>query len=203
MPGTQFANEGGASLVERDWTLNTKASFFHDVVLVKASFGSSKAPDVPLEALQTCEGRVREARVQGLSALSYSDAGARWSLAGAAGEPCPKPNAVGTASGQLLVRYGSSRSELLVTEEGTGCTVKTLTTDGTIYRADDTECVLNSSGVAALGVTSRHFDSFVLDFSAKTWSYSARFMRDWKDTALQQCQEVSAQFEGDLAALAE
>lgn len=108
-----------------------------------------------------------------------------------------EPN--GYTNGTLLLHYGETRSELVIYEEGVGCTVTAKTDDGVVFRADGVDCQLGKTGITELGVTSRHFDTYVLDFGAKTWNHSSTILRnDGNGGTMIQCQVVTTQITGEL-----
>lgn len=105
----------------------------------------------------------------------------------------------GSAGGSLLVHFGSGHNELVIYEEGVGCTVTATSQDGVVFRADGAECALNDIGISLLGVQSRKFDSYSIDFSTRTWTYSSTLMQ-MRSTgvAMPYCLKATAKLIGDL-----
>jgi len=105
----------------------------------------------------------------------------------------------GQSKGELYIHFGANKSELIVYETGVGCTVHAHSDDNVAYRADNADCALSANGIAQLGVTNRHFDTFQLDFAHKTWGYTSHLTRTTpSDAVRQQCQQADAQFDGEL-----
>jgi hypothetical protein len=152
----------------------------------------------------TCEGRVLDGKPMafGYSLVTY-DGRTRYpderdvSLGCKPVSSSSEPN--GYTNGALVLHYGQSKNELIVYEEGVGCTVTAKSDDGVVFRADGTDCQLANIGITELGVISRHFDSYVLDFGAKTWNHSSTILRnDGNGATMIQCQVVTTQITGEL-----
>lgn len=104
-----------------------------------------------------------------------------------------------TCGGSLLLHFGKDRNELVIYEQGVGCTVTAKSQDGVVYRADGTECELNDTGIKRLGVQSRKFGTYAIDLSAKTWTYTSTVMQSHSGgTAMPYCLNATAQLVGDI-----
>jgi hypothetical protein len=100
---------------------------------------------------------------------------------------------------QPLAAPRCDKNELIIEQEAVGCTVHASSTDGVIYSADGADCELSAIGMKQLGVRGQHFDTFTLDFQAKTWNYSGTIYQDSASGMNQpQCVQIATQLTGDL-----
>jgi hypothetical protein len=105
----------------------------------------------------------------------------------------------GATDGSLLLHFGKDRNELIVYEEGMGCTVTATSQDGVVFHADGATCTLNDTGVSLLGVVSRSFDSYTIDLGKKTWVYSSTVMQSRSNGVPRPyCLKATTQLIGDV-----
>lgn len=192
---------GAASLEERAFSLSIRTKTFADFTFYTKTF-SAKGNSQPDQFYEVCEGEVDGGSLPtGTSRLAYSAPDFHWTYGNDPGQACLAMVGSGQSKGLLYVHYGADKSELVVYETGVGCTVHARSDENGVYRADDTDCELNASGVSRLGVTKRHFDTFALDPAKKTWTFTSHLLRTLPDgTVHQQCGEMNAQLDGELPA---
>ena len=159
-------------------------------------------PDIPLKSYTICEGHTPSRPDQnGTFRLQY-DGNAKYSvkqpdaIEQAAAPGCTDLVGDSWTSGSLYVHYGQTKNDLIVYEEGVGCTTHAKSIDGTLYSADGTDCEFGDFGVNMLGVKSRHFNTYSIDLGAKTWSYSRT--DDTSALSIPQCLQATSQLTGNL-----
>lgn len=179
------------------FSLVPSAGTFSEMGITYPTGRDPNNPDSPLKYYFNCEGNVTPSVRVDTFFFQYEGT-VRWSHDAPADQSCSSL-ADDTTSGTLSIHFGADRNELVVDEEGMGCTVRAHSSDGVKFTADGSDCELSDTGAARLGVVARHFDSYQIDLQAKTWTYSATATRKLSSgDSVHQCMQANTQFSGSL-----
>lgn len=200
--GTALAARGIEAIEVLRFVLDPKAGRYHSVFGIDFLAYDAIQTDQRTRDYQTCEGRILDNREnQSGTALVKFDGTSTFNEEQPVALGCRPALITDNANtgGTLILRYGKTRRELIVYEEGMGSTVTATSDDGVVFRADNAECELADSGVVELGVTRRWFESFTLDFGAKTWTYaSVTHRNDVHGVSQIQCISARTTITGEL-----
>lgn len=202
---SQLARSGVSTRRILAFTLDDNEKRLHQFHLEHLEPNDPSQPDVVPQGFGICEGRIGGGEMpSGQFLVKYrgetlSSVPQPLEIEQAAEPGCDQLVGHDSTDGTLVMKFGADRNELIIYEEGIGCTVKARSTDGIVFNADGSDCVLAETGISQLGAKSRHFDKYSIDFGAKTWTYSSIYVQDRAPDGLRtECLRVTAQIVGEL-----